>query len=392
MQQNRILFVDDEPLTREHYSSLSRHVGPDYEVLTVSSGKEAMDLLAARPADVVVSDMQMPEMSGPEFLTHVEREHPETMRVVISAYADQLAIARCLMFGHRYFQKPLNMPELAETLKRVCQLKKAIRNEKVRKSIGSTSTLPSPPETYLRLTEALDAPNTSIADLAEIIQVDPGMTAKLLQIVNSAQFGLARRITTPAEAVQYAGVDVLRALMLGIHSLRKFESKQPRSVSLSDLWGHMLDTAIGARMIAEEEKLGFDPIQECFVAGLLHDVGKLVLASNADKEYEAVIRKSRNEKIPIYQIEQEVFGATHADIGGYLLGLWGLPEPIVRSVELHHSLTGLKESGCTPLVAVHAAQNLSRGSSRRVGSLDRDFLKRSGLADRIETWTGLLQP
>jgi HD-like signal output (HDOD) protein len=392
MQQNRILFVDDEPLTWEHYATLSRHVGPGYEVVTVSKGQEAIEIMAKKPVDVVVSDMQMPEMSGPEFLTHVERQHPETMRIVISAYSDQLAIARCLMFGHRYFQKPLDLAELAETLKRVCQLKQTIRNDKVTKIIGGTSALPSPPETYLKLTEALDTPATSIEDLAEIISVDPGLTAKLLQIVNSAQFGMARRISTAFEAVQYAGVDVLRALMLGLQALRQFESKKPRSVSLSELWGHMLDTAVGARMIAEEEKLDFNEAQECFVAGLLHDVGKLILAANADKEYEKVVRKSRNEKIPIHQIEHEVFGATHADVGGYLLGLWGLPEPIVRSVELHHTLQLVTEEGFSYLVAVHAAQNLIKSSFKRVGDLDMAFLKRVKMADRVDAWRKMLQP
>jgi HD-like signal output (HDOD) protein len=392
MQQNRILFVDDEPLTWEHYATISRHVGPGYEVVTVSKGQEAIDLMAKKPVDVVVSDMQMPEMSGPEFLTHVERQHPQTMRIVISAYADQLAIARCLMFGHRYFQKPLNLPELADTLKRVCQLKQAVRNDKVTKIIGGTSALPSPPETYLKLTEALDTPTTSIEDLSEIISVDPGLTAKLLQIVNSAQFGMARRITTAFEAVQYAGVDVLRALMLGLQAIRQLDSKKPKSLSLSELWGHMLDTAVGARMLAEEEKLDFNEAQECFVAGLLHDIGKLILASNADKEYEAVVRKSRNEKLPVYQVEQEVFGATHADVGGYLLGLWGLPEPIVRSVELHHSLTQVTEKGFSYLVAVHAAQNLLKGSFKRVGSLDMPFLTRVQMAHRVPDWTKVLQP
>lgn len=388
MQQNRILFVDDEPLTREHYASLSRHVGPNYEVLTVSSGAEAVDILAKKPVDVVVSDMQMPEMSGPEFLAHVERQHPETMRVVISAYADQLAVARCLMFGHRYFQKPLNMAQFAEALKRVCQLKETIRNEKVAKIIGGMAALPSPPETYLKLTEALDSRNSSLDELGEIIRVDPGMTAKLLQIVNSAQFGLARRITTPFEAVQYAGVDVLRALMLGLQSLRGFESKKPKSVSLSGLWSHMLDTAVGARTLGEEEKLGFEETQECFVAGLLHDVGKLILAGNADKEYEAVLRQARNEKLPVVQVEREAFGATHADIGGYLLGLWGLPEVIVRSVELHHSLDLVQEKTFSPLVALHLAQNI--GHPERPAALDLEFLKRAGLEPRIPEWMRVL--
>jgi len=392
MQQNRILFVDDEPLTWEHYATLSRHVGPGYEVVTVSKGQEAIDLMSKKPVDVVVSDMQMPEMSGPEFLTHVEREHPQTMRIVISAYADQLAIARCLMFGHRYFQKPLDLAELADTLKRVCQLKQAIRNEKVRKIIGATAALPSPPETYLRLTEALDTPATSLEDLAEIISVDPGLTAKMLQIVNSAQFGMARRITTAFEAVQYAGVDVLRALMLGLQALRQFDKKKPKSLPLSELWGHMLDTAVAARTIAEEEKVDFNEAQECFVSGLLHDIGKLILASNADKEYEGVLRTSRNEKIPCYKIEHEVFGATHADVGGYLLGLWGLPEVIVRTVELHHSLDHIREQGFSSLIAVHAAQNIIKTSFKRVGSLDMEFLKRAGVTDRVEKWTKILQP
>ena len=186
---NSVLFVDDEPLMRELYRNLSRELGADYQVQTVSGGAEALEILAAQPVDILVSDLAMPEMPGSEFLTTVEKQYPETMRVVISGVADELAVARCLMYGHRYFQKPLDIKEIANVVRRVSRHQKVIRSAKVKKIVGRSNVLPTPPETYLRLTELLQDADSPLDEVSRIIELDPGLTTKLLQVVNSAAFG-----------------------------------------------------------------------------------------------------------------------------------------------------------------------------------------------------------
>ena len=388
--RSRILFVDDEPLMREFYGMVGAMLGSDYEIYTASSGNEGLAFLKRTPVDIVVSDLVMPEMNGQEFMAAVAQTHPESMRVVISAHEDQLTVAQCLMFGHRYFSKPFDLKNLAAVLRRICNLKHQVGSEKLRNVLCGLGALPTPPRIYVRLSKAVNSLFTSLDEVAEIVQEDPGLTLKLLQIANSAYFGSARKIVTPADAIQTVGLEILRALVLCIHAFKFYQDKNFKSISASELWSHSLRTATAARKLARYENLPTAACEEAFVSGLLHDIGKLVLAANADAEYQEVMQRSRNEGTPVDQVEWEMFGATHAQIGAYLLGLWGLPEPIVTTVELHHSLDLHANTGFTPAAALHVAQFLER-SPDRISQLDTRFLKQIGVENRVSEWERVLQ-
>jgi putative nucleotidyltransferase with HDIG domain len=387
--RSRILFVDDEPLMREFYAMVGSILGSDYEIFTAGSGKEGLAFLEKTPVDIVVSDLVMPEMNGHEFMTAVAREHPESMRIVISAHEDQLTVAQCLMFGHRYFSKPFDLKNLANVLKRICRLKHQVGSEKLKRVISGMGALPTAPRIYLRLTQAVNSPYSSMEQIGDIVQEDAALTLKLLQISNSAYFGVSRKIVTPMEAVQIVGVEILRALVLCIHAFKFYQDKSFKSLSATELWDHSLRTAAAARKLARYEHLPENACEEAFVSGLLHDIGKLVMAANADADYQIVMERSRNEGTPVDQIEWEIFGATHAQVGAYLLGLWGLPEPVVSNVELHHSLDLISSSGFTPAAALHVAQFLER-SPHRMSQLDTRFLKQIGVENRISEWQRVL--
>lgn len=385
-----MLFVDDEPLMREMYSSLPRELGKEFQVRTVASGDEALRALEEKPADIVVSDLSMPEMHGGEFLTTVERTYPEAMRVVISGKADQLAVARCLMYGHRYFLKPLKVKELAMHLTRISRLRKVIRSEKVKKIVGRSDVLPTPPETYLRLTELIEDSESSMDDVATVVESDPALTAKLLQVVNSAAFGIGGGVATVSQAVQIAGVEVIGALLLGLQARGFAEKKLKNRQLLGVFWQHSLDTATRCRAIARAEGLNIEEQAKCFTVGMLHDIGKLVLAANDEKEYAALVNLAMRQKEPLFKKELEVYEATHADIGAYLLGLWGLPDEIITAVERHHTLGPDLGKKITPALCVHVAQNLVPAADR-VSELDEQFLKQCKLSGRIPVWEEALK-
>jgi putative nucleotidyltransferase with HDIG domain len=387
---HRILFVDDEPLMREFYSVVGNLLGQDYEIFTAGSGREGLELLEHTPMDIVVSDLAMPQMSGADFMTQVMHGHPESMRIVISGHADQLTVAQCLMFGHRYFHKPFDLKNLTNVLRRICQLKQLVSNEKIKRIISGLGALPTPPELYLRLTQALNSEDSSIEDIAEIVKEDPGLTVKLLQIVNSAAFGVSRKITTVPESVQIIGFQILRAIMLTVQAFKFYEGNALRSLSLTQLWNHSLRTAIAAERLARFENLPAQSCEEAFVAGLLHDIGKLILAANADEEYETVFQKSRAENLPLDMVEKDSFGATHAEIGAYLLGLWGIPESIINTVELHHSPNKDTSNRFSPVTALHLAQCLDP-TENRLSRIDHEYLQRLGVDDRVTLWQDLLK-
>jgi putative nucleotidyltransferase with HDIG domain len=387
--QKRLLFVDDEPILRDVYFTLGQTLGNGHEIHTAGSGEEALKLLSEKSFDVVVSDLAMPGMGGMEFLNEVVRDYPESARIVVSGFADRLKVAECLTIGHRFFNKPLNFKILAALLKRICKYSYLVSNERVRRMVCGNAALPTPPETYLRLTETLNSPYADLEDVGRIVEQDPGLSTKLLHIVNSAQFGISRQIVTPTEAVQILGIEVLKALMLGVKAFSYYDENPFIKGTFKDLWTHSLEMAVAARKLAVLEKLSTEACEECFLAGLLHDIGKLILAANAERQYQLVLDLSKKAAIPLHQAEVGIFGCTHAQIGAYLLALWGVPDSVIRAVELHHSLERAKLTEFDPLLAVHLAQNLQPARKKQ---LDVPLLRKLALEGRIPDWEEALRP
>jgi putative nucleotidyltransferase with HDIG domain len=385
---SRVLFVEDDPLIRQSYESMAPGLN-GYEVRSAGTGGEALQLMTRDSFDVIVTDLTMPGMDGVEFLGHVVRQQPDSARIIISGYADRLKLAECLFVGHRYFLKPIATGSLIRLLERLATFRSLISNQKVRRIIGGLGSLPGPPATYVKLTELLNSPYSSLNDVAAIVEQDPGITAKLLQIVNSAQFGIGRKVVSPTEAVQLVGVEVIRGLVLGIQVFSAYKNNPAKKAPSPGLWEHSLRTAVNARRIAYSRHLPLECCEQAFLAGLLHDVGKLVLVANAKEEYDAVLDLAARYRIPEIEAEKRRFGATHADIGAYLLTLWGIPDTVVKSVEHHHSLETFTGENPFPLIALHAAQHLDPLESR-IDLINRKFLEKAGYDSEIETWKQLL--
>jgi putative nucleotidyltransferase with HDIG domain len=384
----RILFVDDEPSIRGIYEMLEPFFGEGYGVSTAPGGEEALRLMDEQPFDVVVSDLTMPKMTGIELLSEVSRRYPATARIVVSGFADEITAAKCLMIGHRYFTKPFDPTALSDVVRSLCDARTSAANEKVREYVGKIDAIPTLSRTYLELTKALRSTSLPLRDISAIIEQDLALTAKVLQMVNSVRFAPVRKIRSVFEAVQMIGFEVVRALVL---SIQVFEFCQ--STSKTDLfqtvWNHSLRTAIRAKKLAEAENLSVEECDDTFLLGLLHDIGKVVLGASCSDEYLAIWKDSRTDSASLLAAEAHAFGADHAHVGAYLLRLWGLPEPIAGAVEFHHSLASVEISETTPLLLVHAAQELApeRGS----GQLDLQLLERLGLESRVETWRSIVE-
>lgn len=376
--QSRVLFVDDDPILRDLYGSIASDLKQQYEVFTASNGKEGVQMLQERTFDVVVSDLTMPGMDGVQFLGHVVRTQPDSARIIISGYLDRLKIAQCLFVGHRYFNKPCDTKALSELLLRLNSFREIISNQKVRRVIGGLGSLPGPPDTYLKLEEVLNSAYSSLNDVAAVVEKDIGVTAKLLQIVNSAQFGIARQIVSPTEAVQLVGVEVVRGLVLGLQAFSVYKSNPAKKAPPANLWDHSLRVALTARRIAQAEGLSHEACEKAFLGGLLHDIGKIVIIANVPEEYSEVATFARNYRIPSHDAEMRRFGATHAQIGAYLLALWGIQEDVVKLVEHHHSLETFPEGeDCAPLAAVHAAHAFESTEGKPY-PLNQPFLVKRG--------------
>jgi HD-like signal output (HDOD) protein len=384
-----LLFVDDEVRVLQGLQRQLRNMRNEWDMNFVDDARKALEFMASRPVDVLVSDMMMPEMDGAELLIEVSKRHPNTIRIVLSGQAEREAILRLVGPAHQYLSKPCDAEELRSAMARAFALRDLLSNDHLKQLATRIKSLPAVPAIYQRLTDELRKEDATTEQIGEIISRDVGMTAKILQLVNSAFFGLPQPISNPADAVMYLGLSTVRALVLSLQVFSQFKNPNLAGFSLNALADHGWTTAVFARRIAYAERCDTKTIDQCFLAGLLHDIGRIILADGLPEQYKKVWNEAREKHLPLWQVEKHEFGATHADVGAYLLGLWGLPNPIVEAVALQHCPSLCIAPGFSPLAAVHVADAFAHekeGGPAECRQIDQDYLTKFGLVDALPDW------
>jgi len=394
--RTRILFVDDDPAVLQGLGRMIRSLRQDWELAFASSGREALTTLAGQSFDVIVSDMRMPGMDGAELLAEVTKRHPHMVRIVLSGQAEQETILRTIGSAHQYLWKPCDPETLRQTLVRAGALRGMLAAEPLKQLVSRLDVLPSPPALYLAVLEECRSPRASVMRVAEIVSQDVAMSAKILHLVNSAFFGRRRRITSPLQAVQLLGLNTVKALMLSAHVFSEFRGTTRTGEFVDRLHAHSLATSACAQLVAAAEHCGEEVVDAAAVGVLLHDCGELILAANLPDQHEQALQLAEARGIPVCAAEVEVFGATHAAVGAYLLGLWALPDAVVEAVAFHHAPGTCTNERFGPLTITHVAdalaQELTHGeSSGEVTAIDHDYLERLGLADRLPVWREAFQ-
>lgn len=386
----RILFVDDELKVLEGLQRMLRPMRREWDMAFAQSGSEALDALAQRPFDVVVSDMRMPGMDGGALLTEVMRQYPQIVRIVLSGYSAGDMAIRSAATAHQYLPKPCDAEKLKKTIGRAFGLRDLLADESLKTLLSRLRSIPSIPTVYAALMEELRNPDSSTRQIGEIISQDAGMTAKVLQLVNSAFFGLPRHVSSPGQAAVLLGTDTLRTLVLSVEVFSQFKNIKIRDVDVDTINRHSTETGAMARRIAKAQGAGREVADASVMASILHDVGKLILAQNVPEQYQQAAAHARDKSAPLWKAEREVFGSTHAEVGAYLLGLWGLPDPIVEATAFHHCPGRSFGEKFAPLTAVHVANVLVHDwhdkDNRESEEVDFEYLAQLGLADRVPAW------
>jgi len=371
-------------MLRELYGIMLQDEADRWNVTTAPDGETALGLLRQKAFDVVASDMQMPGINGIEVLTEVRRLHPQTSRIIISGISDQAVAADTLNCTHLFIPKPFEVKTLKDTLARITSLDAYLKDDQLRGLAGKMRTLPSFPMVYLEIMQEIESPNSSIQAIAKIVAKDPSISAKILQVANSAAMGMTETISDPVEAVQVLGMTTIRSLALSAQVFSNFAPGRLKDFSAEALWTHLMKCGDLARTIMRRERADLAECDHAFTAGMLHDMGKLMLADSLPEEFQRAIQLAIDEKIPLAEAERQVSGATHAGLAAYLFGLWGLPAAIVEAVAFHDSPEKSDLKKFSALTAVHVANALidESGSS----SLDLDYLDAIGVADRLDDW------
>lgn len=389
--KRKILFVDDEV---NILKGLQRSLRPmrKYWDMTFSEGPHnALEKLEEERFDVILSDMRMPEMDGASLLEIVRKKYPDMIRMIFSGHSDEDMVMKSVKTAHQYLAKPCEKRILVSAITRACSLQDLLNSQTLKDLLGGIETLPSIPALYAKIMEELSSPDASVGSVGEIIAQDMGMTAKVLQLVNSSFFGMPRHISSAKEAVVLLGIDVIKTLVLGIEVFSKFENAL-NVLPVDQIYTHCVKTAAIAKEIALMEEMESEKSDDAMIAAILHDLGRLLLAEHFPKEYKEVMSLIEKEQLSVFEAERQVFKLSHAEVGAYLLGLWGLPDDIIEGIAHHHSPDKIKMVSpefelCGVLhVADQIEHWVTSGEVDEIEGLDVAYLKKRNVSGKIAQW------
>lgn len=394
MEMRKIIFVDDEPNILQGLRRMLRGMRGQWHLAFAGSGREALALLEQERFDIVISDMRMPEMDGLRFLSEIREKHPHMVRIILSGHSDQDALLEATRIAHQFLSKPCDMATLKECVDRITEVRDILEAEALKNLVGRINTLPSVPSLYLQVNEELKRPHSSMAVIGGIIEKDVAMSAKILQLVSSAFFGLPKHVVKPVDAVCLLGMETIRGLVFAIGVFSQFSGGKMAYFSLDTLLRHSILSGSLALKIAEAEGLDKLETDAVYIAAMLHDVGKLVLADNFPEVYDNVMKFAAREGVPLGDVEYRMLGARHEEVGAYLLGLWGFPQAVIEPIVYHHRPSRCDVRHIAPVYAANLFAHIcngeiSSGVEKHIGdAVGGD----PGLLERLHSWWEICCP
>ncbi|MGD9187533.1 MAG: response regulator, partial [Desulfobacteraceae bacterium] len=326
-----ILFVDEEQFIRNALKRSFRKMRGEWDMTFASSPNEALAALQEMPSDVVVSETIFSGEEGLDFLATVREKHPQSVRIILSGYADQDVVLQSVNVAHQYLAKPCEDETLKATIARAFMMKELLDDDALKQVVSKIDSLPSVPSLYLELVEELKSEDASIDKIGDIISKDMGLTVKILKLVNSSYFGLRQHISNPTKAVSLLGIDLIKAIVLTAGTLDKFQHLKFPGFSIELMWEHAMRSAAFAKIIAQDAELKRKDVDTAFMATLLHDIGKLLIAAHMPTQFSEILAQVGQQDGTMRDAEMDIIGTSHAAVGAYLLGLWGLPDQIINA-------------------------------------------------------------
>jgi putative nucleotidyltransferase with HDIG domain len=389
MEKIKVLLVDDEPSIL-HVVQRAMQATIDCDVSTAPSGDQALQIMEEKHFDVVVSDISMPGMDGSTLINVISELYPKTMRLIFSARSGGEIGLKTAGSAHQFYLKPTDISLITKRIKGILKLRGFLPAEGLDQIVSHIKSLPSIPAVYTELEKELENSTVSTEVIGKIIEKDIAMSAKVLQLVNSAFFGMRERVTRPSQAAVLLGGEIIKSLLLGLHIFTGWTKKTVPYFSIQELWGHSLNVASNAQEIASAEGCDKKICDEIYSAGLFHDIGKIILADNLPESCEHIQKMVGERGITLLQAEKKILGATHAEAGAYLMALWGFPDSIVNACAFHHQPHKFDQAGFNSVAAVHVANVFSYENelSKKMAHepIDKDYIAREGFENKMESW------
>jgi HD-like signal output (HDOD) protein len=336
----RLVVVDDEPGILASLRSLFHHRG--FDASFFSSAQEALGYLQNHGADIIVTDLRMPLMSGQEFLARAMAVRPEASRFIVSGYEDREVVMDILASGvaQRFIHKPWKDQELLGLISETLTLRAELRTEELLKIITSLPTLPAATRSTMHLATSVSKMDVSVLDLVDGVEQEPALVAKLLRVANSVYFGARTPIIGIRDAITFIGTEYVVGLMLGYQAFQNISRGIPGSdpAAIDALWKRAVHRAHIAKTLALNWPNVRNPHIPYSVA-LLQDIGFVVWACVRPDQYQQFVTLRKESRLTWRQAEEQSFIASHEEVGYRLLQSWNFPERFVTAVGNHHGVT-----------------------------------------------------
>jgi HD-like signal output (HDOD) protein len=388
MPPKPILFADDRRGDAAEQEQIANSLAGDWLATFVQTGAAALSAMEQTAFPVVVSELILPDINAAQLHQQIAERYPDTLRLVLTAHTDRELMLATIDHVHHLLAKPCPGDKLKKILNNSIGLRQLLANEELRQKLADVKSLPSPPEIYRELAKELRSEDAPLQKIAGLIQKDVAITAKLLQMINSAFFGLPTHVESPLHAVKLLGLETVQSLVLTAGVFSQVQDPQLPGLSVESIHRQSIVVGTSAKHLAGAFGLNRRQVDDAFMAGMLHDVGKLVLLANFSEELRQALRLAEQESIPLHQAEKKVMGVGHAEIGAYLLSLWGLPDSILEAVALHQAPRQAPAPIVNVLTAVHVAYATDHDHSQKVrdprlSALDNGYIEALGLSEQL---------
>lgn len=386
VEKTKVLFVDDEPRILTGFRRSFHHKKDQWEIFFASSGEEALQLLEKEKCKVIVTDMRMPQIDGATLLQTVQNLYPDMIRVILSGQTELEMLMRNISVAHQFLIKPCSPEYLEEIIDRSCTLQDNLHSEELKKLIGKLDKLPSLPKTYQALYIALSDPNVTFEEIASIFEKDIAISAKLIQFANSAYFCLPYKTNNIIQAISLIGMDMIRNLTFLIGAFGSFGRKDKVAIQwLEQLRSHSILSANIAKNLFEDKHQSND----AYLAGMLHKIGSLLIITHFPKEYEIILKESQNSGKEMHVVEKDILGVSHAQVGAYLLDIWGIPYSVVEAVANYIEPFKVNHNELNILSATYIADQLALDI--HTDKIDLQYLERLDVLKQLPQWREMAQ-
>jgi len=331
-----ILFIDSDKTTLAGFRRQMQLHKAKWNSFFATDHSEAINIINENNIDILVCNTCNPDKHGMDFLGRVSEMKPGIVRILLTSELNSEKAIQCISIAHQVFTKPSKIMDMLLDIEKYIDSLKNVFSDDLKKTFNLTKKLPSFPSSIAVIQNELNKENYNLKNIARIINDDPSLSTGLLRLVNSPFFGIKTTVVDPLQALNFLGFETVKAFIISNYLYSHYKVKNTDDFNFENLKRHSSTVANFASIIARELGFKASVVEEAHSAGILHDIGKIILYAEHYSYYNELVKEAKSKNVPLWELEETQIGLNHADIGGYLFLLWGFPQNLVDAIRFHH--------------------------------------------------------